>query len=343
MASIDSAVGMVLGGSLGDALGAPHEFYGSPRGGVSLQDYTGVLEFPLEVRSKGETRRGIVGQVTDDTEMTCALMAAIAAKKGAYVRRSAIKRYVTWANSHPLGMGKNTRELFLGVKRVSEFEGRREAKKIQYDYSWTQSNGCLMRAAPLALTVDPLAAAAEDCALTNFHPNCINACEVYVGVLRELVGRGAPRERGAALFDRIRRVAFSLAKVREVQATLESALDSMTPRDVTSQRGWVLHGLWCAFRALRCVIHPSATYGTIIDWVVRLGGDTDTNAAIAGSLVGAWFGLEGMKKEERTRANLRVLMDGNPAHGDFPRPYEYSVPQLVTRTVTVAESMLGGN
>lgn len=57
--------------------------------------------------------------------------------------------------------------------------------------------------------------------------------------------------------------------------------------------GWVLNALQNAFYRL---LHSSSFEEGVID-TVRSGGDTDTNAAIAGALLGAVHGRDAVPKQ----------------------------------------------
>lgn len=325
------ARGMVLGHALGDALGAPHEFsYGTP-----LRAYTGRLAHPWVCQGRYHGRRvGVIGQTTDDTEMAAALLQTVATPAG-YCPDGAARAYIAWAQTKPPGMGRNTRALFSGIKTLKGYKERWDAQHTgRPAHSFSQSNGCLMRAYPLALAARPVEAAATDCALTNPHPVCVDACRVYVGVLALLV-RPDPAA-GRPSFAALQATANRLAETADVRATLEQAWGG-GPRDVTYNKGWALHALWCAFRALALLAGACAGpagaggplgYQEVIDWVVRLGGDTDTNAAIAGAVAGAWVGLAGMLGEERTSPNLVTLLECDPAAGELPRPKEYSARRV---------------
>jgi len=70
------------------------------------------------------------------------------------------------------------------------------------------------------------------------------------------------------------------------------------------KKGWVLNALYCAFWALK----KDKTFRESIDAVIQLGGDTDTNAAIAGSLLGAKVGFRAMESDEITAENLKILL-----------------------------------
>jgi ADP-ribosylglycohydrolase len=313
----DRVSGMLYGVALGDALGAPHEF----RNQVPLARYSGGLEHALVVvrRFQGGRLVGSVGQITDDTEMMLALADAVVAGGGAYDAGRAVARYLAWANSRCPFLGNNTRRLFTGVKTYEGYRGRWQAARAEPPAAWSQANGCLMRCAPLAALPDEAweDAVAADCALTNFHPVCLDGVRAYVGAARALLAGGDPAEATAA--------ALALAREPDVVAVIASARDG-APRLVADERkGWILHALHCAFYALNL---PLRTFQERIDLVVRLGGDTDTNGAIAGALLGALYGAAAMRAETRTGPNLDIILAVDPAEGDLPRPPRYAARRL---------------
>ena len=64
-------------------------------------------------------------------------------------------------------------------------------------------------------------------------------------------------------------------------------------RDITKNKGYVVHSFYCAMWALKKIGEVSdITYSKLIDQIIRWGGDTDTNAAIAGAIIGAFHGYE---------------------------------------------------
>ncbi len=206
---LDRITGMLEGLALGDALGAPHEFRGQN------PTYTGRLEHRPRVPSRYQgTRHGVVGQYTDDTEMALALADTLVRNPGydtsailtqpyeTQLVKSLILAYETWANSHPMGMGRNTRALFSGVTTVKGYLGRRNTvfgtspngpgmfgAYFPVSSSASASNGSLMRAAPLVVTIrlgqiNSYAIAMTDLALSN--PNIQNqqAELLYLSAMR---------------------------------------------------------------------------------------------------------------------------------------------------------------
>lgn len=69
--NLDKLRGGILGLALGDCLGAPFEF----RYSLSLNFYNGRLQYPTKLKSRyGPIQHTVVGQVTDDTTMSIALL-----------------------------------------------------------------------------------------------------------------------------------------------------------------------------------------------------------------------------------------------------------------------------
>jgi ADP-ribosylglycohydrolase len=160
-------------------------------------------------------------------------------------------------------------------------------------------------------------AAAADCVLTNFHPICVNAVTVYLRAVRALLEGASPAEATAK--------ASLEASEDDVRSAVEAGRRQRV-RDVTFNKGWVLHALYCAFLALN---DPRATLQDRIDRVVRLGGDTDTNAAIAGSLLGAFYGEAAMRSEDRTSVNLGTILACDTSVGPLARPERYTARHLM--------------
>ena len=106
---LDRIRGALIAVAVADALGVPHEFW-NMRSNV----YTGLLYIPPTFRFKrGPTRTNVVGQYSDDTEMTLANMRSVV-KEGTYDREEAIKEYMRWTKVER-AMGRNTRSLLKGI------------------------------------------------------------------------------------------------------------------------------------------------------------------------------------------------------------------------------------
>ena len=91
------------------------------------------------------------------------------------------------------------------------------------------------------------------------------------------------------------------------------------------RKGWVLHALHCAFLALNS---GRPEFQDRIDQVIRLGGDTDTNGAIAGALLGALYGARALAAEDRTGPNVEAVLAVDSLAGELPRPARYGARHL---------------
>ena len=94
--------------------------------------------------------------------------------------------------------------------------------------------------------------------------------------------------------------------------------ETAPPDDYLSKQGWVLIALQNACYQL---LHAEGPEDGIRD-TVRRGGDTDTNAAIAGALLGAVHGRDAIPQQWRDR-----ILTCRPIQGldgvERPRPPEY--------------------
>ncbi len=287
--------GALLGQVAGDSLGSLVEF----------QSPEAILRaYPQGVRAlaDGGVFQTIAGQPTDDSEMALMLARSILGS-GGYDRETAARAYGFWRQSQPFDIGGTTRRALDAIPANVWMDARTGLGDIAADAATraadgaSQSNGSLMRVSPLGIwgwRLDPNALAdiaRADSQLT--HPNivCQEACAVYVVALAHAVATGT---RARNVYDFTCRWARAHGRSPEVLAVLEAA-EHAAPRDFMTNSGWVLVALQNAF--FRLLHSPSAEAG-VVDTVMS-GGDTDTNGAIAGALLGAVHGREGFPAQWR--------------------------------------------
>jgi ADP-ribosylglycohydrolase len=307
MNRIDRIKGLLIGGALGDALGAPHEFKYSER------NYSGRLEHKAKIfnRFTNVTKYLQVGQVTDDTEMMLIITRRLI-EDNKYIRDNILHDYMSWA-SNAFAMGRNTRALFKGIKTIKGYEKRVE--KLMNDSN--QSNGSLMRSG--IFFIRPLEEALLDCSLTN--DTSINLeCQKIFHILGSEVMNGRSKEELETILLEIK------IKNKEVKFAVNHALYGFK-RDMTQVKGWVVHGLYAAIYSL----FNFDDYSEPINYFASLyGSDTDTNACIVGYLLGAFYGYEKIKSERMNDVNLLISCQTDDS--DFPRDKRYrlnDIDQLV--------------
>jgi ADP-ribosylglycohydrolase len=293
-------VGAIAGAAVGDAAGTPLEFSERP----TRAEVRAALGFP----GGGPFAVG-PGQVTDDTELAMAGLGALLAlppgldptrREGRErLQRALHAAYAAWYWSGPFDVGRTTRTAFGdtddtspdGVRRPARLvDLDRHLRGISRDNGWSKANGAMMRATPIAvrfhgdaLAVD--AAARADAELS--HPACADANRLYCAVVAELVRSG---DAGAALSLAEQLAAGMDADVRECVPDL-GAGEVAVPRSASGRgSGHWKHGLRMALAHLRL----GSSYEAAIEQTIAAGGDTDTNAAIVGGVMGAWHGIGGI-------------------------------------------------
>jgi ADP-ribosyl-[dinitrogen reductase] hydrolase len=271
----DRAVGSVLGLALGDALGAPFEFRMAAQIPVPLP----AFELPWMGLPPGTT--------TDDTAMARNLIRSLNANGGRLVPADVLARHVAWLATDPPDVGVLTRRVLTSA-RDGDTDAAREYVE-QRGPEVSAGNGSVMYCAPLGVAYAKRAGELFDAApalsaITHWDERCRTACLAVTLAVAALVLGDEPR---AAVVAAVGAVAG-----REGAEELEETVDTaglVRPIDGPDQ-GFVL---FTAGVALRTVAHaPSFDEG--LRSVVCLGGDTDTNAAVAGALLGAVHGRAGL-------------------------------------------------
>lgn len=294
---LDRAQGALLGLLVGDALGAQVEF--KSRAAIRAAHPEGLREM-----RPGGTWNLLAGQPTDDGEMALALARSIVAR-GAYDPVRAGEAYRAWLASGPFDVGNTIR---TGLTALA---GKGRASEA------SQANGALMRVAPIGIHAagQPLRAAAlarRDAALTHPHPICVEASAAFAAAIAAGVA-GADR---AEMWAAAHAVCRDDAEGAVLRRSLRQAL-AAPPADMTSNAGWVLHAFTNAFHHLW--IGQSVEEALVA--TVMAAGDTDTNAAICGALLGAAEGRSGIALRWRSSVlSCRAVLAPGVIH---PRPTDY--------------------
>ncbi|MBT9255416.1 ADP-ribosylglycohydrolase family protein [Phycicoccus sp. MAQZ13P-2] len=280
---LDHAVGALLGVHAGDSLGAAVEF--SSREEIRARYPDGLWDIV-----GGGPFDWPAGHATDDTDLTRAVLLAHLDRPDDVVRAAA-DHMLDWFEGRwpgrtpgipPRDVGGATR---TGLTRYRASGDPRRAGSGPGQ----AGNGSLMRCLPTALAERDAARrvrlAVEISAVTHDDPRCTAACAAYVEVAAALVeGAGAADAVAAGL---------ATAQGLGVGEVVEAFADDRRPTvaDLVEGRerlagdggGYVLDSLRIALVA---VLDPRPLEPVLVD-VVRMGRDTDSNAAIAGGLLGA--------------------------------------------------------
>ncbi len=308
----DRARGCLMGQLVGDALGSIVEFQSAAA--IRAAYPNGLREIiPSPVHHT------LAGQPTDDSELALALARSLVERRG-YDREDVAGAYADWYESDPFDVGATIGQA-LRAAAAARAAGTSVADAACAAASrQSQGNGALMRQSPLAIwgwrrdpqDLDRFVRA--DTMLTHPHPVCQAGSAVYVGVLSLIVREGTG---GREAYRRARdwHQHYSGRSV-EVPAAIDEA-ETVLPVFSRNQ-GHVLIALQNAFyQALHA---PSFEEGLV--QTVMAGGDTDTNAAIAGAMLGALYGVEAIPRQWRDAVLSCRPRLGSPGVLQ-PRPSRY--------------------
>jgi ADP-ribosylglycohydrolase len=153
--------------------------------------------------------------------------------------------------------------------------------------------------------------ARQDAAITHPHPVCQQANALFTMAIAHAIRQGCD---GRNLYEQIVTWAEDMKVDGSLLEAVRGAAES-PPADYVHQQGWVL----TAFRnALWQLLHTTNLEEAVVDTAMR-GGDTDTNAAICGAILGAVHGRNAVPGQW-----VESLLNCRPAAGQpnvrRPRP-----------------------
>ncbi|WP_413353908.1 ADP-ribosylglycohydrolase family protein [Microbacterium sp. 1P06AB] len=294
---LDRAVGAVLASAAGDALGSQYEF------GPALSDSV-TPEFGVGCFGHDS------GEWTDDTSMAMPILRQLA-EGWALEDADAIRQIVTdwkgWARTAK-DVGTQTRAVLgrLGDD-TAENAARSTSEAVHRHTGRSAGNGSLMRTGPVALgyldrSPDELAAAAGRLAqLTHWEVDNVDAVTLWCLAIRHAILTGGLDIRTQLDWIPVDR------RTRWAELIDEATAPGIHPRDFRSGNGWVVR----AFQAALAAITGATSLRDALERAVRGGGDTDTVAAIAGSLAGAVWGGSALPLSFKRRLHGWPGLDAN--------------------------------
>ncbi len=273
---------ILLGMAIGDALGMPFETCkpDDPRLLAWRGEYAGSDHHKLTA-----------GQFTDDTQMAVALTTSIILASG-YSGDRAAAAYMDWYRRSPRGIGGTIKR---AMERLLAQEPHTRSGRYEAGETWI-GNGVSMRIAPLgalyAHTSPPsklLMAVEEDAAITHNHPDAIYAASAVA-----LAVAYATRERRTGVLGTVLQTLASTPARTRAPRLMQRLSELM----LELTRGTAPAVLFDADDAIGIsamalyIADATGSYEDAVTTAIRMGGDTDTRAAIVGAIAGAAYGLE---------------------------------------------------
>lgn len=282
---LDKIKGTIYGQAIGDALGLGTEF---------MDDFDMAWMYPnglthySEIYQDHHRRRWKKGDWTDDTDMMLCIANAIIKDKGVNLA-SIAKNFKDWANGEPMGIGANTYKVLM----MGDYVERPMAvsrKVWELSRYRSAANGGLMRTSVVGLLpTDVRESAADICRLTHYDPRCVGSCVIVTELIHAHVyGLLVPTYEQIKMISRKyddRIVEYiTLSQNQDIKA-----LGLQEEGSIGYTLKTLAAGLWAYWHA--------ETFKDGLLAVVNAGGDADTNAAVACSILGAKFGFNAIPTE----------------------------------------------
>lgn len=239
------------------------------------------------------------GQFTDDSELALGIWYSIL-KHETYNAEDVADIFLTWCSSDPFDIGKVTILAFGTSNTIHEIKNN--AKK--FDVS-SLSNGCLMKISALGCinvllnkSFDLQFLATEICNLTNPNPICVDMCICYVCAIDVAVRTGDPIMAFNTAYDLakedITKKILECVKYKPVPSVTYFNKSYMSVEADGHQQGYVGIAFQNAFYHLLNT-KPTDGFSKVIKDTISIGGDTDTNACIAGALYAGCHGCQNIQ------------------------------------------------
>jgi ADP-ribosylglycohydrolase len=315
-------LGCLLGGAVGDALGAPIEF-------MSLAAIR--RKFGIEGLTDYASAFGRLGAITDDTQMTLFTAEAVIRSHNRFLDRGlsspadvARLAYFRWLRTQGEDPPSESHEPGWLIQQKGLFSRRapgntclsalRAGARGTPEEPINDSKGCggVMRMAPVGLVapgmLDPFVEGMAFAALTHGHPSGY----LSAGFLAQLIYELAD---GQALGPAVEVCIRCLKGYKGYEETLAAVTGAMrlaaTGRGDADELeqlggGWVGEealaiALYCAFRA--------DTFEEGVLLAVNHGGDSDSTGSIAGNILGLIHGVDAIPKRWLKELELREVIE----------------------------------
>lgn len=270
--------------------------------GLVVGDALGV---PAEFRSREELRgkpvKGMIGHGShdqppgtwsDDTSMT---LATVDALQEGYKPRLMLDKFCDWLFKSKYTPHGRVFDHGAATERALSQYSKHHVPCTNY-HELSNGNGSLMRILPVSLAFHELPVAdivkinTKVSALTHGHPRSCMAC-AYCSIMMKHIMAGADLMASYELTNQEIQEHMPAAEVAHFARITSGHLADLGESDIKSD-GYVIHtleaALWCCLK--------TGTFKAAVLKAVNLGSDTDTVGAVAGGLVGAFYGIRSVPR-----------------------------------------------
>jgi ADP-ribosyl-[dinitrogen reductase] hydrolase len=274
----DRLGGCLAGGAIGDSLGSFYEGMPIPEN-INLDEVHGI---------------------TDDTQLTIATCESII--ESTQVSAASIAQHMlAWYNKGKLsGLGAST------LKALKDLQAGAHWALSGRSGEYAAGNGAAMRIAPLAFFINPETERTlirDVCNITHKNDEAYVGCLAILYSLHFIItDKWTP---GISLIELITpQLPDSSVRDNLLKLQVNPSISIREAASLTGTSGHVIESVPFSIFAANKI--RETVFEDVLTEIIRCGGDTDTNASIAGQIMGAFIGFSGFSKKASTMfANLK--------------------------------------
>lgn len=284
-----TAINLLLGVAIGDALGVPYEF--SSRAEMEANPAKDMVGFKVHNQPPGTW--------SDDSSLTFCLAEALA--NGYNLKETAIN-FIKWKNeaywtarNEVFDIGMTTSRSISRLEKIL-IDGDVDAlKTLKYGAKEQDNgNGALMRILPFVFEIKgkdiktQFELIWENAALTHRHIRSAMCCMIYLNMAEHLIAGLEP----AAAYQKNRSdisnlweiIDFAKEERKHFQRVIQNDIRT-APQSSILSGGYVIESLECSLWSFL----NTTSYESAVLTSINFGHDTDTSAAITGGLAGLYY------------------------------------------------------
>lgn len=289
--SVEKIKSVIIGHAVGDALGVPVEFKSREylaKNPISEMEGFGIYNFPA-------------GTWSDDTSMSLCALSALTKENWSF--ENVMDNFFDWLSNNKFTANGETFDVgdtcFNAI--INYCVNKTGVRECGLADEYSNGNGSLMRIHPFALMVyynkhkypDWENIVEQASALTHAHERSKLACKIYTMVLFALLDNSSKDAVRVALKQAYNRY-YENPERNHFKRLFFDDFHKLTSDKIKST-GYVVDTLEAA---IWCLMNTD-NYKECVLTAVNLGEDTDTVAAIAGSLAGALYGYNSIPEDWR--------------------------------------------
>lgn len=286
---MSKVIDSIIGHAIGDAMGVPTEFCIREK----------LQKHPV-VKMIGYGQHNVpAGCFSDDTSMELALIDSFV-NKGKFDYDDIMTNFYYWLHDAKFTA---TDEVFDAgrtcIQAIINYSKGKEALDCGLKGEENNGNGSLMRILPVALysyykNIDEkeiIKLTNDISSLTHSHEISKLGCYIYVRYIMYLLS-GYSKIDSYNLIQKVDYSSYSKESLEKYNRILKGNIKKCHLEDISS-RGYVVDTLEAS---LWCLLIHNNFEDTILE-AINLGNDTDTVAAITGSMAGIIYGIDSIPKE----------------------------------------------